>query len=122
MTRLRVREDDAGNRRVTALAWWESPGASQLEELTIGTDLTASVCRRSREPERDPLVRPWHRRIGQMCYAGASQCPSSEHDERVAVEPIEKALNGCLRELFICRQGDDVAAASMIEIAGVGVM
>jgi hypothetical protein len=46
----------------------------------------------------------------------------SEHDERVAVEPIEKALNGCLRELFICRQGDDVAAASMIEIAGVGVM
>jgi len=64
----------------------------------------------------------------RQCIVGASvesrfvKAPIVTMSPKRAFELIEKALNGCLRELFICRQGDDVAAASMIEIAGVGVM
>jgi hypothetical protein len=42
-----------------------------------------------------------------------------EHDKWVAVEAIDEALKACLREIFIGRHRDDVAAASMIEIAGI---
>src|SRR5271156_4475901 len=46
----------------------------------------------------------------------------SEHDERIAVEPIDEALKACLPKIFVGCQRDDVAAATMIEIAGVGVV
>ena len=45
-----------------------------------------------------------------------------EHDERAAVETIDEALKAVLRQILVGRQRDDVAAASMIEIAGVGVV
>jgi len=46
----------------------------------------------------------------------------SKHDERVTVGSIDEALKAGLRQIFIGRQRDDVAAAAIIEIAGVGVV
>jgi hypothetical protein len=45
-----------------------------------------------------------------------------EHDKRAAVKPVDESVQWFQREIFIGRERDDVPTATMIEIAGIGVM
>ena len=45
-----------------------------------------------------------------------------KHDKRVAVGPINETLKPALRQIFVGRQCNDIAAAAMIEIASVRVV